>query len=113
MVMLPGIIGMLFVGFAAVLFSACRRQTVRPLKVVRWIPILLLVFFAGRTNFMFRHRWLVGLAAISATFLLVTADAHARAGGGFSAGSRGMRTYSAPPSTPTAPSAAPLQNRIR
>ena len=26
---------------------------------------------------MFRHRWLIGLAAIAAAFLLVTADAHA------------------------------------
>jgi predicted lipid-binding transport protein (Tim44 family) len=63
-------------------------------------------------NVMFRHRWLIGLAAITAAFLLIAADAHARAGGGFSAGSRGMRTYSAPPSTPTAPSAAPLQNSM-
>ena len=44
--------------------------------------------------------------------MLVTTDAHARAGGGFSAGSRGMRTYSAPPATPTAPTAAPLQNSM-
>src|ERR1700723_360532 len=61
---------------------------------------------------MFRHRWLIALAAIVAAFVLATADAHARAGGGFSAGSRGMRTYSAPPSTPTAPTAAPLQNSM-
>jgi predicted lipid-binding transport protein (Tim44 family) len=61
---------------------------------------------------MFRHRWLIGLAAITAAFLLFAADAHARAGGGFSAGSRGTRTYSAPPSTPTAPSTAPLQNSM-
>ena len=61
---------------------------------------------------MFRHRWLIALAAIVAAFVLVTADAHARAGGGFSAGSRGMRTYSAPPATPTAPTAALLQNSM-
>ena len=61
---------------------------------------------------MFRHRWLIALAAIVAAFVLATADAHARAGGGFSAGSRGMRTYSAPPATPTAPTAAPLQNSM-
>ena len=61
---------------------------------------------------MFRHRWLIALAAIVAAFVLVTADAHARAGGGFSAGSRGMRTYSAPPATPTAPTAAPIQNSM-
>jgi predicted lipid-binding transport protein (Tim44 family) len=59
-----------------------------------------------------RPRWLTTFMAIAAVFVLVTADAHARAGGGFSAGSRGMRTYSAPPSTPTAPSASPLQNSM-
>ena len=61
---------------------------------------------------MFRHRWLIALAAMAAAFVLVTADAHARAGGGFSGGSRGMRTFSAPPSTPTAPTAAPIQNSM-
>jgi predicted lipid-binding transport protein (Tim44 family) len=59
-----------------------------------------------------RPRWLITFMAIAAVFVLVTADAHARAGGGFSAGSRGMRTYSAPPSTPTAPTASPLQNSM-
>jgi predicted lipid-binding transport protein (Tim44 family) len=59
-----------------------------------------------------RPRWLTTFIAIAAVFVLVTADAQARAGGGFSAGSRGMRTYSAPPSTPTAPSASPLQNSM-
>src|SRR5580704_10719820 len=61
---------------------------------------------------MFRARWLIALAAIAAAFVLVAADAHARAGGGFSAGSRGMRTFSAPPATPTAPTAAPIQRSI-
>jgi predicted lipid-binding transport protein (Tim44 family) len=61
---------------------------------------------------MFRHRWLIALAAMAAAFVLVTADAHARAGGGFSGGSRGMRTFSAPPSTPTAPTTAPIQNSM-
>ena len=61
---------------------------------------------------MFRPRWLTAFVAIAAVFVLMTADAHARAGGGFSGGSRGMRTFSAPPSTPTAPTAAPIQNSI-
>jgi predicted lipid-binding transport protein (Tim44 family) len=61
---------------------------------------------------MFRPRWLSAFIAITAAFVLVTADAHARAGGGFSGGSRGMRTFSAPPSTPTAPTAAPIQNSM-
>jgi len=61
---------------------------------------------------MFRRRLLTAFVAIAAAFLLFTADVHARAGGGFSAGSRGMRTYSAPPSTPTAPSAAPIQRSM-
>ena len=61
---------------------------------------------------MFRYRWLIALAAIAAAFVLVAADAHARVGGGFSGGSRGMRTFSAPPATPTAPTAAPIQRSI-
>jgi predicted lipid-binding transport protein (Tim44 family) len=55
---------------------------------------------------MFRHRWLIALAAIFTMFVLVTADAEARVGGGFSGGSRGMRTYSPPPVTRTAPNTA-------
>jgi predicted lipid-binding transport protein (Tim44 family) len=61
---------------------------------------------------MFRDRWLIALAAIAAAFVLVAADAHARVGGGFSGGSRGTRTFSAPPATPTAPTAAPIQRSI-
>jgi predicted lipid-binding transport protein (Tim44 family) len=62
---------------------------------------------------MFRHRWLIALAAIATALVLVTADAQARAGGGFSGGSRGLRTFSPPPSTSTAPnSAAPIQRTI-
>jgi predicted lipid-binding transport protein (Tim44 family) len=61
---------------------------------------------------MFRDRWLIALAAIAAAFVLVAADAHARIGGGFSAGNRGARTFSAPPATPTAPTAAPIQRSI-
>jgi predicted lipid-binding transport protein (Tim44 family) len=61
---------------------------------------------------MFRPRWPIAPAAIAAVLVLVTADAHARAGGGFSGGSRGMRTFSAPPTIPTAPTAAPIQNSM-
>jgi predicted lipid-binding transport protein (Tim44 family) len=61
---------------------------------------------------MFRPRWVTAFIAIAAVFVLMTADAHARAGGGFSGGSRGMRTFSAPPSTSTAPTAAPIQNSM-
>ena len=62
---------------------------------------------------MFRHRFLIALAAIATALVLVAADAHARAGGGFSGGSRGLRTFSPPPSTSTAPnSAAPIQRTI-
>src|SRR5580658_2375638 len=60
-------------------------------------------------NVMFRNRWLIALAAIAVALVPVIADARARAGGGFSGGSRGMRTFSAPPATPTAPTAAPIQ----
>src|SRR5271169_6446890 len=61
---------------------------------------------------MFRHHWLIALAAIAVGFVLVAADAHARVGGGFSGGSRGMRTFSAPPATPTAPTTAPIQRSV-
>src|SRR5450756_1449183 len=62
---------------------------------------------------MFRHRFMIALAVIATALVLVAADAHARAGGGFSGGSRGFRTFSAPPSTSTAPnSAAPIQRTI-
>jgi len=61
---------------------------------------------------MIRHRWLIALAAIATAFVLVASDANARAGGGFSGGSRGMRTFSAPPATRTAPTAAPIQRSM-
>jgi predicted lipid-binding transport protein (Tim44 family) len=61
---------------------------------------------------MFRHRWLIMLGAIATAFVLVSADAQARVGGGFSGGSRGTRTFSAPPATPTAPTAAPIERSI-
>jgi predicted lipid-binding transport protein (Tim44 family) len=62
---------------------------------------------------MMRHRWLIALAAIATAFVLVASDANARAGGGFSGGSRGVRTFSTPPSTRTAPNAAaPIQRSV-
>src|SRR5215469_16291670 len=60
---------------------------------------------------MFRSRWLI-VGAIVTAFVLVSADAQARVGGGFSGGSRGTRTFSAPPTTPTAPTATPIQRSI-
>jgi predicted lipid-binding transport protein (Tim44 family) len=62
---------------------------------------------------MIRHRWAIALAAIACAFMLVAGDANARAGGGFSMGSRGMNTFSAPPVTRTAPNAAsPIQRSM-
>jgi predicted lipid-binding transport protein (Tim44 family) len=62
---------------------------------------------------MVRHGWLFALAAIATALVLVSGDAaNARAGGGFSGGSRGMRTFSTPAPTRTAPSAAPIQRSI-
>jgi predicted lipid-binding transport protein (Tim44 family) len=55
---------------------------------------------------MMRHRWTIALAAIACALVLAAGDANARAGGGFSGGSRGMNTFSAPPVTRTAPTAA-------
>ncbi len=61
---------------------------------------------------MIRFRPLLVLAAFAALFVLFTADAHARVGGGFSGGSRGLRTFSAPPATSTAPTASPIQRSL-
>jgi len=62
---------------------------------------------------MIRHRVVIAIAAIVAALVLVAADANARAGGGFSGGSRGARTFSAPPATQTAPNAAaPMQRTL-
>ena len=61
---------------------------------------------------MIGRRFLFAIAAIVAC-LLIAADAHARAGGGSSGGSRGSRTFSAPPATQTAPNAAaPMQRTL-
>lgn len=50
------------------------------------------------------------VAIASVALALAVSPAGAKAGGGFSSGSRGARTFSAPPSTATAPTAAqPMQ----
>jgi predicted lipid-binding transport protein (Tim44 family) len=51
-----------------------------------------------------RFRPLVTLFAILAAFAVIATDADARAGGGLSSGSRGMRSFNAAPPTTTAPS---------
>jgi predicted lipid-binding transport protein (Tim44 family) len=59
-----------------------------------------------------RHiRPFVALVAIAAALVFATA-ADARIGGGLGAGSRGSRTFSAPPPTTTAPSARPLERTV-
>jgi predicted lipid-binding transport protein (Tim44 family) len=59
--------------------------------------------------FRFGLRALIATLAVAATLAVVAAPADARIGGGFSSGSRGGRSFSAPPSTSTAPSASPFQ----
>jgi predicted lipid-binding transport protein (Tim44 family) len=49
--------------------------------------------------------------ALALPVMLAASAADARVGGGFSSGSRGARTFSAPPSTSTAPNAAQPFNR--
>src|ERR1700675_3255832 len=49
--------------------------------------------------------------SLALPLVLTVSSADARAGGGFSSGSRGARTFSAPPSTSTAPSTAQPFNR--
>src|ERR1700761_8672725 len=57
--------------------------------------------------------WVKAIAIVLSLALPVLAatSADARVGGGFSSGSRGSRTFSAPPSTNTAPSTAQPFNR--
>ncbi|HMF21964.1 MAG TPA: TIM44-like domain-containing protein [Pseudolabrys sp.] len=62
---------------------------------------------------MIRNRLLVAIVAISTMLVLSGGDTWARAGGGFSGGSRGMRTFSPPPVTSTAPNtASPIQRTL-
>ena len=59
----------------------------------------------------FRHKTLI--LALAATLALgFASDASARVGSGFSFGSRGARTFSAPSATPTAPRAAPMERSM-
>src|SRR5215472_9480850 len=60
-------------------------------------------------NFSQRMRgWVKAIAIVLSLALpvLAASSADARVGGGFSSGSRGSRTFAAPPSTNTAPNAA-------
>ena len=60
----------------------------------------------------FRHKTLI-LALSAALALGFASDASARVGSGFSFGSRGARTFSAPSATPTAPQgASPIQRSM-
>ena len=60
-----------------------------------------------------RMRLIALLIALASSLTLVSVDhAEARAGKGGSFGSRGTRTYTAPPSTNTAPKAAPVERSM-
>ncbi len=62
---------------------------------------------------MSRMRLIALLIALCSSMTLVTVDfAEARVGKGGSFGSRGTRTYTAPPSTNTAPKAAPVERSM-
>lgn len=63
---------------------------------------------------MFRSfvRGLVTAAVVLATIGFLATNADARIGSGLSSGSRGARTFSAPPSTSTAIGAAPFQRSV-
>jgi len=65
------------------------------------------VFMMG---FKFTRLTAVVAAALTVGVLMSAADA--RVGGGGSMGSRGSRTFSAPPPTSTAPSVAPMQRSV-
>src|SRR5437762_467203 len=53
----------------------------------------------------------MAIAAVLAATVLVVGDVDARAGGSSSAGSRGSRTFTAPPTTKTAPTTATPMER--
>jgi predicted lipid-binding transport protein (Tim44 family) len=61
---------------------------------------------------MSRFRPLLALTAVLAVLVLLVGDLQARPSSGGSFGSRGSRTFSAPPATSTAPRAAPLERTI-
>lgn len=61
---------------------------------------------------MFRRYAFITAAALVFATAVMPGDAFARAGAGTSSGSRGSQTYSAPPSTGTATSAAPMQRSM-
>jgi predicted lipid-binding transport protein (Tim44 family) len=58
-----------------------------------------------------RFRFTLVLGALAAAFVMIAADV-ADARSRISAGSRGTRTYSAPPSTTTAPTARPMERTM-
>src|ERR1700748_1687718 len=66
-------------------------------------------------NFSQRTRGIVRaiavLLALPVPRVMAVSSADARVGGGFGSGSRGSRTFSAPPSTTTAPGTAQPLNR--
>jgi predicted lipid-binding transport protein (Tim44 family) len=65
--------------------------------------------FSQRSRSVFKAIAVVLALALPTALTISSADA--RAGGGFSSGSRGSRTYSAPPSTTTAPGSTSQFNR--
>ncbi|MDA9463917.1 Tim44 domain-containing protein [Bradyrhizobium sp. CCBAU 53415] len=65
--------------------------------------------FSLRSRNLFKTIAVVLALALPTALAISSADA--RVGGGFSSGSRGSRTYSAPPSTTTAPGSASQFNR--
>jgi predicted lipid-binding transport protein (Tim44 family) len=60
----------------------------------------------------FSFRKLMAVFAVTLTLGMLASTADARVGGGASAGSRGSRTFSAPPPTRTAPTAAPIERSM-
>jgi predicted lipid-binding transport protein (Tim44 family) len=66
--------------------------------------------FAQRTRGLVRS--IAVVLSLALPLLVAVSSADARIGGGASFGSRGMRTFSSPPSTSTAPTVAPMQRSI-
>src|SRR5947207_14796632 len=61
---------------------------------------------------MLGFRSVFAVVALAATLAFAASEAMARPGGGGSFGSRGSQTFSAPPSTTTAPTARPMERSM-
>src|SRR5215831_8432681 len=99
-------------GFAAALRPLPNPGFRHDILVRKYSPVATAA--AGRFQMIgSSFRKLMAMFAVTLALGMLVSPADARVGGGASAGSRGARTFSAPPTTRTAPTqAAPIQRSI-